>query len=456
MIRKTAFLAGALLFCSVSFAQDPDLILSVGSATGDASGVSSAVSFDNTGASDVDGWSYGVCSDIAVVSLDSATDSALVSTINNGNPPGFGSTTSAPEGATQGVVIDLFGIQKLAPGTGYVFLDLAYSVVTAPAAGDPAITTDVVICNTLGTPPVADVIVIAGASITPTEVPGTFTIEGAPPPGSFEYFTTGGAITVSGTAVEANTVTVGFGIRDLDDAMNGSDDVQGFSMGNANTGGFLTAASVAPVGQLAGLNGGMGPAFFTENIAPAGGPGWTVGVVNNLMGGVFLNLPSSGEVLVEVTYDVDNSSLVMDPCVDQVVTESLTYDSNLGMPPVANVVVVDGASIDPAGLFSGNVDITVQCIIDVPFIRGDCNDDGTVNIADVVANIGAFVGGFSFSAGCPAACDANNDGLNDLSDSIYIAAYRFQNGPPPSAPFPDCGTDAGVATNLNCVYNSCP
>lgn len=167
------------LTCSVVSAQDPNLVLTAPSGTisvaaGATGSTTASVIFDNTGASDVDGWSFGVCHDGAVVQLTAFVNSSLVATINAGMMPGFGSITlvNAGTGGTQGIVIDLFGAVKLAPGTGYAFVDATYTNV----AGTEGQTANVAICNTLGTPAVADVIVIGGASITPTEVAGSIAV----------------------------------------------------------------------------------------------------------------------------------------------------------------------------------------------------------------------------------------------------------------------------------------
>ncbi|MGE3163379.1 MAG: hypothetical protein AB7O52_00585 [Planctomycetota bacterium] len=353
-------------------------------------------------------------------------------------------------------MIDVFGVLKLPPGIGYSFLDLGYDALLGLTDMDPAVNTSVVICNTLGTPAAADVIVIAGASITPTEVAGTITIE-SPDRGDpvFTAFVNNGSVSVSGTMAASPTVSVSAGYRDPDPAMDGARDTQGFSMGVAHAGTYLTVVDLEAIGPLAAINAGAGPAFFTTNLMPAGGPGWTVGVVYNLMGGVFIQFSPAGTAVVEADYTVDNSSLVdAMNCMPQTVTELLSWSDGLGMPAVANVIVVNGASL--ASQFeNGVVTINTFCILPVDFRRGDCNDDAVANIADIVANIGLVTGSFPFNAGCPAACDANDDGANDISDSIFLAAYIFQGGPAPSAPFAGCGQDTGV-DDTNCVFDSCP
>ncbi|MGE3164375.1 MAG: hypothetical protein AB7O52_05695 [Planctomycetota bacterium] len=460
MRRRVVRIACLLALCgapagNLALGQDPDLILTVNDVSGlDGTTINTNVQFDNTGTRDVDGWSYGVCHDTAVLTVSSAVNSSLVQTINAGMMPGFSSTTLLVDGATQGIVIDLFGAVKLAPGIGYNFLDLGYDLHFGLTRIDPSIGTQVSICNILGTPAVADVIVIGGVSITPTKVAGTVTSYQHGPEDTFTAFIGSAFVTVSGTAPDSPTVAVTAGYRDSDVAMDGPRDTQGFSMGVAHAGTYLTVTDLTPIGPLAATNAGAGPAFFTPNLTPAGGPGWTLGVVYNLMGAVFLQFSPAGTAVVQADYVVDNSSLNLVPPMPQVVTELLSWTDGLGAPPVANVVALNGVSVRPLYEY-GVVTITVLVISPQSFRRGDCNDDGAVDIADIVANIGLVTGSFPFAAGCPGACDANDDGANDISDSVFIAGYQFQGGPPPPSPFPACGEEPGI-DETNCVYESCP
>jgi len=73
-----------------------------------------------------------------------------------------------------------------------------------------------------------------------------------------------------------------------------------------------------------------------------------------------------------------------------------------------------------------------------PFIRGDSNSSGAVDIADVI-----FLLDYLFSSGgTPSpeeAGDANADGALDISDAIYLLVFLFDSGAPPAAPYPDAG-----------------
>ena len=67
----------------------------------------------------------------------------------------------------------------------------------------------------------------------------------------------------------------------------------------------------------------------------------------------------------------------------------------------------------------------------VLFGRGDCNTDGTIDIADVVYLINyLFIGG---SAPDPLEVgDTNCDGVVNIADVVYLINYLFMGGPPPS------------------------
>ena len=68
------------------------------------------------------------------------------------------------------------------------------------------------------------------------------------------------------------------------------------------------------------------------------------------------------------------------------------------------------------------------------FIRGDFNQDGIVDQADVLMCMtgGPFL--------CDDAADANDDGVLTMGDCAYLTSYLY-GGLPPPPPFPGCGTD---------------
>jgi len=72
------------------------------------------------------------------------------------------------------------------------------------------------------------------------------------------------------------------------------------------------------------------------------------------------------------------------------------------------------------------------------FRRGDCNDDGRVDIADAVCTLG-----WLFLArdppGCIAATNTNGDAGQDISDATFLLNHLFLGGPAPVPPHPECG-----------------
>jgi photosystem II stability/assembly factor-like uncharacterized protein len=66
----------------------------------------------------------------------------------------------------------------------------------------------------------------------------------------------------------------------------------------------------------------------------------------------------------------------------------------------------------------------------LPFICGDANGDGEVNIGDAVYLISyIFKGGPPPDPVCVG--DANGDGDTNVGDAVYLIAYVFKGGPPP-------------------------
>lgn len=91
------------------------------------------------------------------------------------------------------------------------------------------------------------------------------------------------------------------------------------------------------------------------------------------------------------------------------------------------------------------------------FIRGDGNGDGSVSLPDVIYHLNYFLG--VQAAACLDAHDADDDGTANLTDAVYTLGFLFSSGPPPAAPFPNCGVDTPGARrgDLGCeVSLACP
>ncbi len=76
----------------------------------------------------------------------------------------------------------------------------------------------------------------------------------------------------------------------------------------------------------------------------------------------------------------------------------------------------------------------------IPFVRGDANQTGKIDLADVLFTLG-YLFAHGGPVGCLDACDANDDARVDLSDAVYTLRYLFASGRPPAAPYPALGND---------------
>ncbi|MEE3054663.1 MAG: dockerin type I domain-containing protein [Planctomycetota bacterium] len=87
------------------------------------------------------------------------------------------------------------------------------------------------------------------------------------------------------------------------------------------------------------------------------------------------------------------------------------------------------------------------------FLRGDSNDDGSVDVSDAVAVLGyLFQGGNA--PYCADAADANDDGSVDIGDPIVILRSLFQGSARIRAPYPRAGYDR-TPDELDCdIYEN--
>lgn len=122
----------------------------------------------------------------------------------------------------------------------------------------------------------------------------------------------------------------------------------------------------------------------------------------------------------------DNTGSLNNPGIADSVFADTTVDSGL----VYDYVVIPE---NGSGLFGPHSDIvTVEATVS-PFLRGDANGDGRINIGDAV-----FLVDYLFKGG-PApdpleAGETNCDGALNIGDIVFIIAYLFRGGPPPICP----------------------
>lgn len=90
---------------------------------------------------------------------------------------------------------------------------------------------------------------------------------------------------------------------------------------------------------------------------------------------------------------------------------------------------------------------------DLPYLRGDSNNDGRTNISDA-----SHILSYLFKGGAPAPCakaaDVDASGEINLSDALVLFNYLFRQGEAPPAPFPGCGFDPS-SSPLECETTTC-
>lgn len=124
----------------------------------------------------------------------------------------------------------------------------------------------------------------------------------------------------------------------------------------------------------------------------------------------------------------------------------------IGSPPVEAVVIQNGGAGYAPIRSDGVVNVTSVPATD--FRRGDCNSDGTVDVADAISALAILFNGRAIPS-CLSPCDSNDDGTLDVADGIHLLAAIFAGGAPPPAPGPDnCGPDP-TADDLNCSEPDC-
>jgi hypothetical protein len=144
-----------------------------------------------------------------------------------------------------------------------------------------------------------------------------------------------------------------------------------------------------------------------------------------------------------------------DPCVEVIYSSAMAFFGDFDLDGDVDctdwdgfVAAWDGPPAAPPDLGACNSSGDPQ------FTRGDANQDGSINIADVVTILGYLFQGQG--ADCLLSVDANDDESNDISDAIALLALLFGGGQSLPAPYPACGLDGTPAGTLSCEISICP
>ncbi len=143
----------------------------------------------------------------------------------------------------------------------------------------------------------------------------------------------------------------------------------------------------------------------------------------------------------------------------------------IGDAALLNLTVVDNATITgetPPGT-AGAVDVVVttpfgettlaggftyDATAQPLFLRGNCNSDAAVNIADAVKVL-SYLFGDTDDPLCLEACNANDDSDVNIADAVAILSYLFGGGEDLPAPSAACGVDPTPSTSCAQTQPEC-
>lgn len=229
--------------------------------------------------------------------------------------------------------------------------------------------------------------------------------------------------------------------------------IDGFQFGMTYAPAVLSLSGVTQGAATAATNGGSGAAFFFVDLMPILPVGVDAGVV---VGCIVSLAPPLDQIPAGTDQEIAIAGFSIEASALDGDTSPLTFSSDLGNPPVGIVVSVSGAPVVPA---TADGEVLVVLPPTPQFRRGDCNDDGAINLADVIFYLSIiFPTGTPSVPTCDDACDGNDDGTLNLADAITILGALFGSPIVPlSAPYPDCGFDPTPMMTLNCAPAlSCP
>jgi len=174
------------------------------------------------------------------------------------------------------------------------------------------------------------------------------------------------------------------------------------------------------------------------------------------------NVFSSGEVLPGSVHELGGSSLpgqlgIEPQWVRIAVVDVRAEKASLSVPFALSTSQAGIAAYGRGRIPWENIELGTTSItqgLETAFRRGDPNDDGQVDLSDVILILRyLFAGGQG--PGCSDTADVNDDLGIDISDGLALLWHLF-NGAGIPEPFPGCGLDPDGGHPGRCVYRSCP
>ncbi len=113
----------------------------------------------------------------------------------------------------------------------------------------------------------------------------------------------------------------------------------------------------------------------------------------------------------------------------------IRFVESVGEPAIRNRFVIYNKSV-PAQTQSGRLSFLFQ----IPFLRGDVNEDGLVDLSDSVKMLQWIILGMPGPV-CEKAGDTDDSGVVESKDIIHLLFYLFRGGDVIAPPFPGIGLD---------------
>ncbi|MEM7261514.1 MAG: hypothetical protein AAF488_05940 [Planctomycetota bacterium] len=386
-----------------------------------------AVLLDNEAG--IDAFQFGLAYEPTELTLDTIVQGAAVSGLHGGAGPDFYFSEIDPDGAAGAIVGAIFSLAppfvEISAGTGHVLAHLGFTAAFGiPTSTDSPLT----FTEELGDPPVQVVVAVGAQAITPVQVAGEVTFNPAPPT---DLVCTPVGCSLDYDLTWTNPTTYG-SLQIFVDGIQVDSAIGGTSSGSV---------TLAPGPHEIGVRGTFGALQSQLTVCT---------VVADPLPDPVLDLqctvnPDSclGTVSWTNGESYDSIEIRHDGLLIETLPGTATSTTLLTSDTVIEVCVT------PINVCGTGPATSCGAACGVSFIRGDCNLDTGLDIADAIAGLGILFGG-SAPNGCEDACDANDDGGFDIADMIYVLNVLFVSGDPPPAPFPACGPDVTTDT-LDCT-----
>jgi len=194
---------------------------------------------------------------------------------------------------------------------------------------------------------------------------------------------------------------------------------------------------------------------FREGVLGSGTQGQ--GTAKNVLLG-FESYWENGNTAVDITTGtvVRNGVFIDDIVIGTVVPPSGACNLPGGAGGGSCQILTEAECMAQSGTYEG--DDTICGTFNIP---GDCNQDGVLDLSDVICLLGHLFQGTPAMLPCGSTAgtatavelnlmDCNNDGGIDLSDAIYKLAFLFQGGPQPLAGQGCVPIAGGCPQNTSC------